>query len=78
MLYFLSELFEFSRKFPEIIMISGMIQYREINTSEIIFAFPASILKFFYNFVSQYFCYILALSNIISKIYTFFKITLIT
>lgn len=55
-----------------------MIQYREINTSEIIFAFPASILKFFYNFVSQYFCYILALSNIISKIYTFFKITLIT
>ena len=50
-----------------------MTQYREINTSEIIFG----LLKFFYNFVSQYFCYILALSNIISKIYTFFKITLI-
>ena len=50
MLYFLSELFEFSRKFPEIIMISGMTQYREINTSEIIFGFPAGILKFFVTF----------------------------
>lgn len=38
-----------------------MIQYREINTSEIIFAFPASILKF-----KKLFCILL-------KIFCLFK-----